>query len=228
MELQYVLCIKHKLPPWFSCLFFWQKRVNEWKVAVAFFFPHTDGSWAPKQKHLVLFRVTPCVFMRVFLKHKHKRDFFFFFFLTSGEFWIFLCHGSLAGSHFLPIWVTYKPAVISLQISNTARSKYINVPFVCFFFSLTGSKLKISFVFVGVAIYTRGHQWELKRFHYCSSPEKITVSFEFISLYLQWFRFPACHHGHASSYFLSSSWQTKSIVDTAVYREAASVRDQQN
>lgn len=57
-----------------------------------------------------------------------------FFFLSSGEFWIFLCHGSPASSHFLPTRVTYKPAVISLQISNTARSKYIYFIFVCFFF----------------------------------------------------------------------------------------------
>lgn len=65
--------------------FFWQKWVNEWKVAVAFFFPHTDGSSAPKQKHLVLFRVTPCVFMRVFLKHEHKRFFFFSWPVVSSE-----------------------------------------------------------------------------------------------------------------------------------------------
>ncbi len=150
--------------------------------------------------------------------------FFFSWAVVSSE----SSSGSPAGSHFLPTWVTYKLAVISLQISNTARSKYIYVPFVCFFFSSQDLKWKSLSCCHRVAIYPREHHWEPKRFHHCSSPERITVSFELVSLYLQWFRFPACHHGHASSYFLSSSWQTKSIVDAAVYRDAASVRDQQN
>lgn len=148
-----------------------------------------------------------------------------FFFLSGGEFWIFLCHGSPAGSHFLPTWVTYKPAVISLQISNTARSKYIYVPFVCFFFSSQDLEWKsLSCCHLPSWTPVRAEAFPPLLISWKDNSE-FWIS---LSLYLQWFRFPACHHGHASSYFLSSSWQTKSIVDAAVYRDAASVRDQQN
>lgn len=72
-----------------------------------------------------------------FLKQEYRR----IFFPEQFEFWIFLCCGSLTGSHLLPTWVTYKPAVITLQISNTARSKYTYVLFFLF----------LSFSFGGVA-----------------------------------------------------------------------------
>lgn len=125
---------------------FWQKRVNEWKVAVDFVFPLTDGSSAPSRN------IWSCLELcRVCLWESVRG---IFFFLSGGEFWIFLCHGSLAGSHFLPTWVTYKPAVISLQISNTARSKYIYVPFVCFFFSSQDLEWKSLSSCHRVTIYT--------------------------------------------------------------------------
>lgn len=161
----------------------------------------------------------------LFLKHEHKRDFFSWAVVSS--------ESSSVTGHW-PVHISCQhesPTNQRLLVYKSPTQPDPNIFMSASFFpsvSLTGSKQKISFFFVGVAIYPRGHQWELKRFHHCSSAERITVSFEFVSLFLQWFRFPACHHGHASSYFLFSLWQAKSIVDTAVYRDAASVRDQQN
>lgn len=169
------------------------------------------------------------------------RSFFFFFFFLKQEykriffperFWIFLCCGSLTSSHLLPTWVTYKPAVITLQISNTARSKYTYV--LCFLsFAFPGCRRQI------LSCWRCCHlpyfpPSELKRDHISSdSPAgRLLKRQQWVlsspSFYLQCFGFPACHHGHASSYFLTSSWQTESILDTPFYRDAASGRDQQN
>jgi len=63
----------------FPAIFFDRSGLMNGKLLLLFSFPRADGSSAPKQKHLVLFRVMPCVcvYERVFLKHEHERDFFF-------------------------------------------------------------------------------------------------------------------------------------------------------